>query len=135
VPTATPAPTATPVPVIDLIPNKTTFSTTDRISVTANVQVIATPCYPFVRVILPNGQTQYLVRGKGLVRSPQPYVGKRPMTVSTPIGNYPVLDVGFRGIAPGTYYLEGGAVDATQTTSASHLVYVDGVDREALVVQ
>jgi hypothetical protein len=84
-----------------------------------------------------DGRTLYYERGRGFVNSPTPYLGfdAGPLTVASPILGYPVLNAGFSGIAPGTYYFEGGAVDATQTTSASNLVYIGTVDREELVVQ
>jgi outer membrane protein assembly factor BamB len=130
-------PTATPTPPIDLTADKTTFATSDRIVVTANVWPISTPCYPFVRVVMADGTVQYYVAGVGFTTSPTPYLGFEagPITVGAPITGYPCLDAEFRGIAPGTYYLEGGAVDAAWTTSASNLVYVGTVDRETLVVQ
>lgn len=134
-PTMTPTPTATPTPVIDLTPNKNVFSTKDRIEVRANVQPISIKCYPFIRVILPNGRTLYYVRGKGFVRGPAGYLGNKPLTVGKAIYNYLALAANFSALAKGTYYLEGGAVDATQTTSVNNLVYVDGVDRETLTVQ
>jgi hypothetical protein len=133
----TPTPTVTPTPVIDLTPDKTTFAPPDRIVVTANVWPISIPCYPFVRVLMADGRTLYYERGRGFINSPTPYLGfeRGPLTVASSILGYPVLSAGFSGIAVGTYYLEGGAVDATQTTSASNLVYIGTVDREALVVQ
>jgi outer membrane protein assembly factor BamB len=136
-PIPTDTPTPTPTPPIDLTPDKATFATTDRISVTANVWPISIPCYPFVRVLMADGRTLYYERGRGFINSPTPYLGfeRGPLTVASSILGYPVLSAGFSGIAVGTYYLEGGAVDATQTTSASNLVYIGTVDREALVVQ
>ena len=137
-PTSTPSPTApAPVTPIDLTANKTTFRTTDQIGVTANVAVITTPCYPFVRIIQPNGQTIYFVDGGGIYPSVTPFLGVRagPITVQTPITNIPILAMPFKGIPTGTYILEGGAVDATKTTSVTDLKYVGTVDRETLIVQ
>jgi hypothetical protein len=84
-----------------------------------------------------DGRTLYYERGRGFVNSPTPYLGfeRGPLTVASSILGYPVLSAGFSGIAVGTYYLEGGAVDATQTTSASNLVYFGTVDREELRVE
>jgi outer membrane protein assembly factor BamB len=136
----TPTPTPTVTPIIDLIPNKTSFSTSDQIDVTANVQPISVPCYPFIRFLMPNGQTLYY-QGQGSSRgfktSPTPYLGLplQAVTVPSAILGYPALSAGFKGIAPGTYIMEGGAVDATQTTSVNNLIYVDGIDRETLIVQ
>ena len=136
----TPTPTATSTPIIDLIPNKTTFSSTDRIEVMANVQPISTPCYPFIRFLLPDGSILYFQgegSSPGLKTSPTPYFGLplQAVTVPSAIVGYPALSAGFEGIAPGTYIMEGGAVDATQTISVNNLIYVDGIDREMLIVQ
>ncbi len=140
-PTITPTPTITPpvikTPPIDLTANKTTFGTTDVISVTADVWPFTTPCYPFVRVVMPNGSTLWYESGKGFGPSPVPFLGfaAGPITVSSPILGYPAISLNFSGIATGTYVLEGGAVDATQTTSASNLVYFGAVDQETLTVR
>jgi competence protein ComEC len=132
-----PTPLPTPPPIIDLIPNKSTFSRTDRIEVNANVQPISTPCYPFIRFLMPDGTTLYFERGVGFRTSPTPYLGLplRAITVPSAITNFPALSAGFTGLAPGTYIMEGGAVDATLTTSVKNLIYVDGIDRETLIVQ
>ena len=137
VPTATPTPTPTAIPPIDLTANKTTFNTTDQIGVTADVAVISIPCYPFVRIIQPDGSTIYFVDGGKIYPSVTPFLGVRagPITVQTAITNIPLLAMPFKGIPTGTYILEGGAVDATKTTSVNNLKYVGTVDRETLIVQ
>jgi hypothetical protein len=122
---------------IDLKPNKTAFGTTDSLSVLADVEPISTECYPFIRVTMADGQVRYFERGKGFRTSPTPYLGfsAGAITVGARIENYPVLSASFNGLTPGVYLLEGGAVDATKTTSVSNLVYVNPVDREVLTVQ
>jgi hypothetical protein len=122
---------------IDLTPNKYTFATSDTISVTADVEPIATPCYPFVRVVMADGRILYYERGRGFRNSPTPYLGfgRGPITVGASIADYPVLTASFINLAAGTYILEGGAVDATQTTSANNLVYINPLDQEELRVQ
>lgn len=97
---------------------------------------LTTPCYPFVRVVMPNGSTLWYESGNGFMPSPVPYLGfaAGPITTSSPILGYPALTANFSEIATGTSYLEGGAVDATQTTSASNLFYFGTVDRETLTV-
>ena len=127
----------TPTPPIDLTANKMTFGTTDAISVTANIWPLTMPCYPFVRIVMADGSTLWYESGKGFMPPPVPYLGfaAGPITTSSPIPGYPALTANFSGIATGTYYLEGGAVDATKTTSAENLVYFGTVDRESLTVR
>ena len=140
VPTYTPASsTPTPIPTlpIDLTTGKTEFKTTDSISVTADVSPLTVPCYPFVRILMADGSTLYYQSGVGFTASPVPYLGFEAGTIVTtePIRDYQALSANFSGIATGTYYLEGGAVDMTKTTSASNLVYFGTVDREELKVR
>lgn len=129
-------PEPTPTPPIDLTAQKAEFQTTDRIWVFADVWPIATPSYPFIRIVTPDGSTLYYESGKGLASSPVPYLGFNAgaVTIDAPILGYPALDEAFRGVAAGIYILEGGAVDATKTTSADNLVYYGTVDRETLTV-
>ncbi|MEI6632745.1 MAG: hypothetical protein WCP22_02880 [Chlamydiota bacterium] len=103
---------------------------------TANVWPLTVPCYPFVRIVMPDGSTLWYESSKGFMASPVPYLGfaAGPITTSTPILGYPALTANFSGIAAGTYVIEGGAVDATKTTSASNLVYFGTVDQDALTV-
>ena len=120
-PRATPTATPTPTPLTDLTPNKTVFSTTDRLEVSADVQAISSPFFPFVRLVKPGGETLYYVRGKGLTARPSAYLEGGPFVLKGPISGYPVLETEFTGVPAGTYYLEGGAVD----TGMNHLGPVD----------
>jgi subtilisin family serine protease len=126
-----------PVPPINLTANKTTFNTTDQIGVYADVAAISTPCYPFIRIIQPNGPTIYFVDGGEIYPSVTPYLGVRagPVIENTPIPDFPIGAMPFKGIPTGTYYLEGGTVDATRTTSVDNLIYFGTVDRETLTVR
>ena len=126
-----------PVPPINLTANKTTFNTTDQIGVYANVAAVSTPCYPFVRIIQPNGPTIYFVNGGEIYPSVTPYLGEDagPIIENTLMPNFPIAAMPFKGIPTGTYYLEGGVVDATKTMSVDNLIYVGSVDRETLTVQ
>lgn len=119
---------------IQLTPNKTTFSTQDRISVTADVEPIATRFYPVVWLDMPNGKSLYYVKGKGFYSSPKPYLSGGPFILRKPINNFPVLSAGFK-VPAGAYRLNGAAVDATKTKSVKNLVYIGGVDRTQLTVQ
>ncbi len=143
-PTSTPTRTATPVPPeptatppIDLTADKTEYGTTGAISVTADVWPLSVPCYPFVRIVMADGSTLYYQSGVGFTASPVPYLGFEAGTILTaePIRDYLALSANFSGIATGTYYLEGGAVDMTRTVSANNLVYWGTVDREELTVR
>jgi hypothetical protein len=120
---------------IDLTLNKSTFSATDTISVTANIEQVSTRFYPAIWIETPGGQNLYYERGKGFHSSPTPYLGMTPVVVNSPISGYPIAtNVRFRA-APGIYYINAAAVDAAQTTSASNIVYIDDVDRVQATVQ
>lgn len=119
---------------IQLTPNKTVFSTQDRISVTADVEPIATRFYPVVWVEMPNGKSLYYVKGKGFYSSPKPYLSGGPFVLKKPISNFPVLSAGFK-VPEGAYKLNGGGVDAAQTKSVKNLIYIGGIDRTQLTVQ
>jgi len=138
-PTSAPTktPTTTPTPPIDLTADKTEYGTTGAISVTADVWPLTVPCYPFVRILMADGSTLYYQSGVGFTASPVPYLGFEAGTIVTtePIRDYLVLSASFSGIATGTYYLEGGAVDMTKTVSADNLIYFGAVDRETLKVK
>ena len=84
-----------------------------------------------------DGSTLYYQSGVGFTASPVPYLGFEVGTIVTsePIRDYLVLSASFSGIATGTYYLEGGAVDMTKTVSADNLIYFGTVDRETLTVK
>lgn len=123
---------------VDLTPNKTTFGPTGQIGVNANVAVITTPCYPFVRIIQPNNLgTIYFVDGGGVYPTVTPFLGLRagPVTVPTALTNIPILAMPFKDLPTGQYILEGGAVDALTTTDINDLKYVGSVDQEILTIQ
>ena len=118
-----------PAPPVDLAVNKSTFFMNDWIAVRANISVITTSCYLFVRIVTPDGQTLYYERGKGLRASPTPYLGfPGTTTVTAPIWDYPILSMPFSA-DDGTYYLEGGAIDAATGQ------YIGTVDRKTLIVE
>lgn len=130
-------PEPTPTPPIDLTAQKVEFQTSDRIEVFVDVWPIATPSYPFLRIVAPDGSTLYYESGKGVRSSPMPYLGFKAgaITIASPVLGYRALDEAFCGIAGGSYILEGGAVDATKTTSPDNLIYYGTVDRETLTVR
>lgn len=126
-----------PLPLVDLTPNTRGFERTDRITVTADVRPIETEAYPFVRVVMAEGETLYYERGRGFSISPVPYLGfaAGPITVPSAIAGYDVLTADFSNIPEGIYRLEGGAVDAAATVSADELIYLGAIDTERLLVQ
>jgi outer membrane protein assembly factor BamB len=132
--TPTPMPTATPPVSVEA--NKATFKRSDAISVTADVAKTDTPCWPFVRIRQPNGETLYLDQSRGFVAEVAPYLGIKTGPVALPdIPGYPILqNAQFRDMPTGTYVLEGGAVD-TATTDINDLKYVGVVSGEALSVE
>jgi len=122
--------------LVDLTPQKVQFQSTDSLQVLADVWPISTPSYLFIRIVMPDGSMLYYESGKGLMTSPVPYLGfaTGAVTSNSPILGYPALTVNFSGVASGTYILEGGAVDAVQTTSPSNLVYFGSLDWTMLTV-
>lgn len=133
-PAPTPTPTPTAAPPIDLSVNKSAFSTSGHIAVTADVQALAAPFFPFVRLVMQDGSTLYFSSTRGLTASVAPYLDGGPFTLAGAIDGYPIAEADFAGVAQGTYRLEGGAVDAAKTASVDNLIYLGGVDAETLVV-
>ena len=123
--------------LVDLATQKVQFQTTDSIKICADVWPVSTPSYLFIRIVTPDGSIFYYESGKGLMTSPVPYLGfaAGPVTSDSPILGYLAIAAGFSGIAPGTYVLEGGAVNATKTTSASNPVYFGAIAWEELTVR
>lgn len=123
-----PAPTWPPgTALIDLTPNKYSFSTTDFISVTADVWPIAVPFVPYIRVIFPSGKTLYYVKDAGFTSAVSPYL-PGPYTLSSAISGYPVLQANFSITETGNYTLQGYAVDTGGTL-------LGAIDSETLAVQ
>ena len=103
-PTATP----TPPPPITLHTNKTAFSTSDTIVITADVRATAN-FTPYVRFALPDGSYLYLISGGRFARGAKPFL-KGPLTLRADIAGYGVAQITFSGIAPGSYALQGALV-------------------------
>ena len=123
-------------PPVSVKANRATFKRSGEISVTADVAKTDAPCWPFVRIRQPNGETLYLDQSRGFVAEVAPYLGIKAGPVALPgIRGYPVLrDAQFRDMPTGTYVLEGGAVD-TATKDIDDLKYVGVVSGEALSVE
>lgn len=100
-----------PAPLITLNVTTTTFSTTDRIAVTADVKQTATAFYPFIRLTRPNGTSLYYVRGKGFSSAKRSFLQGGPFVLRNEIHSYPIINVSFKGIQAGTYVLEGWGED------------------------
>jgi hypothetical protein len=114
--------------IIDLTPNKQVFSSTDTISVIANVQAGSAPFYPYVRILMSDGRTLYYVRNGGFTAARRPYLSGGPFSLASPIYGYQVLNESFSGVATGQYTLEGEA-------AGSNMIPIGTTDREALTVQ
>ena len=113
---------------IDLSVNKYSFSTSDYISITANVQPISTPFHPYVRIIFPNGTALYYVRDSGFTTVPTPYLGGGPFVLNNALSGYSVLATDFSIAQTGTFTLEGYPTNAGGGIIGS-------VDTETLTVQ
>ena len=127
-----PGPAPTPGPggtaYIDLTPNKYSFSTTDYISVSANVQAITTPFYPYVRIIMPSGTALYYVSGLGFTTVPTPYLYGGPFVLRNGLNGYPVLSASYSIVQTGQFTLEGYPTDSGGSL-------IGAVDQETLTVQ
>ncbi len=117
-------------------PNKTLFLQSDTISVTADVAATSTPCFPFVRILMPDNSVLYLEQTRGFVAGVTPYLGIAAGPIALPkIDDFPILqNARFENMPKGTYYLESGAVDPV-TTDINNLQYIGIVDSTALVIQ
>ncbi|MEJ2744427.1 MAG: hypothetical protein P8123_01885 [bacterium] len=115
-------------PLIDLSVNKRTFSTTDRLTATADVAATGTAFRPYVQLIRPGGIVGYFVRDRGLVSTKTQYIGDGTFLLGQPIVNYSVLDVGFSNITPGNYVLSAYGEDIFGEV-------IGLADQETLVVQ
>lgn len=117
--------------------NKTTFQQSDVITVTADVEATSAPCYPFVRIIQPDGSALYLEKSRGFVAGVAPYLGIEAGPIALPqISGYPVLqNAQFSNMPVGPYRLESGAVDPAATTDVNNLQYVGSVDNTPLLIE
>ena len=125
---ALPTPTPTPTPLIDLKVNKTTFSTTDRITINADVQPTSTSFQPYVRITFPNSVILYLVRDAGFTVVQTPYLAGGPFVLRNLLSDYPVLDASFSIVQTGNFLLEGFPHDVFGDL-------IGTVDQEPLTVQ
>jgi hypothetical protein len=109
-PTPTPPPPVTP-PII-LHTNKTAFSTSDTIVITADVRATA-HFTPYVRFALPDGSYLYLISSGRLIQgsagSGVPFM-EGYFTLGADITGYRIAQLTFSGIAPGSYTLQGALV-------------------------
>jgi len=74
---------------INIETNKNTFSTTDTLVVTADVEEITTAFYPAVWLELLDGSKLYYQKGSGLSASPVPYMSGGPFVLNSAISDYP----------------------------------------------
>jgi len=120
-----PIPTPTPPPPITLHTDKTAFSTSDTIVITADVRPTAN-FTPYIRFALPGGSYLYLISGGRFARGAKPFL-KGPLTLRGDIAGYGVAQITFSGIAPGSYALQGALVGGAGI--------IDGINETALSVQ
>lgn len=118
-------PTPTPTPPITLHPNKTLFSTTDTIAITADVAATAN-FTPFVRIVRPGGKFLYLIYGNKSSSSSTPFI-KGPVTLNHDLSGYSVAQFNFSNLPPGTYALQGALVSGGRI--------INGINETMLTVQ
>lgn len=114
IPTATPIPPPGPPPVCPLLlrMNKSAFSSSDTIVITANACVTSS-FTPYIRFSAPGGIYYYLTSAgalpKGTASGGIPYL-KGPLSIGSDVNDYVVARISFSGVAPGSYVLQGGFV-------------------------
>jgi hypothetical protein len=64
---------------------------------------------------------------------PAPYL-PRPIVISQPIAGMYLTALWWRNVQPGTYYLEGGGVDAAQPVIGGAYNYIGPVHQTALTL-
>lgn len=134
--------------IMHLQPNKSVFSTTDNLSVLLDVtQAITTPFYPVFYFELASGQRLYIaMAGKKvtLTTTPSAYTQRKhkrkyiPVAITVPgaVSNFPLFRTSFRNLAPGSYRIVGGAVNAqTPIVSGDFNWIADGRDVEVFNVE
>lgn len=121
---------------IDISLNKTTFFSSDHLTVTANIQPWTTPSYPFVRIVTPSAGTYYYSIDEGFTEIPTPYLGVESSAIilGSQITGATLLDLSFAGLSTGTYYVESGTISPS-TTDLNDLKYIKGVARKEFMVQ
>lgn len=121
--------TPTPRPPVRLGTNETSFSAEDdTMYIWGYADAISTSFYPFVRVVTPNYGTYYLTAWSMLYAGPMPY-SRYPIT-TTGIDGLRLGGLQWWHLKPGTYYLEGGGVNAAQPVTASGAYnYIGSVHR------
>lgn len=122
---------AMPLPgevLIDLVVSKSVLSTTDEITVTADVKPISTPFFPYIRVLMPNGDIKHSIKDVGFRGRVHAYLYGGPYVLDHSLSDYHVFTASFSGITPGTYTIEGYPLDESGRR-------VGPVDKETVVVQ
>jgi hypothetical protein len=118
-------PTPTPPPPITLQANKTLFSTTDTIVITAEVAA-TTNFTPYIRIVRPGGKYLYLANGGGVSSSTKPFING-PVTINNNISGYTVAQFTFSGLTPGNYALQGALLSGGRV--------ITGINETILTVQ
>jgi hypothetical protein len=113
-----------PTPLIVKADNTDPDADGDTLALTATIDAIATPFLPIVRFRLPDGRMLYYTKAGKLSGKPTPFLPGGPFVLKKSITDRVIATITYGSIPEGTYILESGAVDVTQTTSARNLVYV-----------
>ena len=127
----TPTTTQTPTPTITLTPTRTPTNTPTRTptltpttTLTPTITPTRTvtpysgyPCYPYVRVLMPDSVYYYLTsKGQLIPNKATPYIAgnkkQPPLVLSADARNVPVFSASFSNVSKGTYRLQGAMVDA-----------------------
>ena len=116
---------------IRVYPDRESFSASDDMMyIYADIDPISIMFYPFVRIVTPYYGTYYLTLGGTMYPYPMPYI-PIPLT-SGGLSNYLVGSIRWTNIGSGTYYLEGGGVNAAKPVMASGAFnYISSVSRTA----
>jgi len=126
-----PTATQTPTPTITLTPTRTPTNTPTRTptltpttTLTPTITPTRTvtpysgyPCYPYVRVLMPDSVYYYLTSKSQLIpNKATPYIAgnkkQPPLVLSADARNVPVFSASFSNVSKGTYRLQGAMVDA-----------------------
>jgi len=104
----------------------------DSVEIYAGIPVpIAARSYVFFRIVSPHYGAYYITADRGLVGYPAPYL-PGPVVINEPVYGYSIGRLWWRGLLPGTYYMEAGAVNADVPVLPSGFNYLCDVYSQPL---